>query len=459
MSSSRPFANPRRQRRTAAPRRSGMTLVEILISTAVTLIMIFAIVRIFEWVGSSVAQGRAAIEMSGQIRGAAHRLREDIRGITVPMRPWPRSSAAEGYFEILEGPLRDAWIPASDTRANDTRFGDPDDVFMFTARSVDEPFVGRFNGVSIESQVAEIIWWTRLDPRHDQNGNGLLDPGDYLTLHRRVLLVRPDLTINWAINGPTALADLRNFYMDNDVSVRFVPNNAGVASGLAANSLADLTKRENRFAHVTSNTFPFGTFPFPIDVNSGNPTCLANLAQSGLHEGDDVVLSHVQAFDIRVFDPGASIRTDGIGRALVPSDPGWVAAVNNGNAEIGRGAFVDLNYLGAAGTSVFSGPVNPLSQLNLSLPAGAAVYDTWSFHYEHDGIDQDQSLGSWHVGADQGTNGLDDDGSNGPDDTFERETSPPYPVPLRGMQIKIRIDDPDSRQVREASVVSDFIPE
>lgn len=443
----------------AHSRHLGMTLIEILISTAVTLIMIFAIVQIFESVGSAVAQGRAAIEMSGQIRGAAHRLREDIRAVTVPMRPWPRSSAAEGYFEIYEDPDRDSTYLATDSRIGDRR-----DVIAFTARSVDEPFVGRFNGNAIESQVAEIIWWAI----PDSNGN--------FSLHRRVLLVRPDLTINLG-NGtnPLTLNDMQNFYNDNDVSVRFVPNNAGVAIALVTNTLADLTKRENRFAHTTSVNFPFGTFPFPIDVSSGNPTCLVNLGQFGLHQGDDIVVSHLQAFDIRVFDPQAQIRADDNNHALLPSDPGWGSYGGN---IIGYGAFVDLNYFGGPG-SVFSGPAHPLSQFQFAgLPAGASVYDTWSFHYEHDGINQDWSttaalrpypLETWRQAVDQGTNGIDDNyvppppnpppSSNGPDDVYERETSPPYPVPLRGIQIKIRLDDPDSRQVREATVVSEFIPE
>jgi KaiC/GvpD/RAD55 family RecA-like ATPase len=41
----------------------------------------------------------------------------------------------------------------------------------------------------------------------------------------------------------------------------------------------------------------------------------------------------------------------------------------------------------------------------------------------------------------------------------ENETSPPYPVPLRGIQVKIRVFEPDSRQVREVTVVQDFLPQ
>ena len=421
--------------RRLGPRRLGLTLIEILISTAVTLIMIFAIVEIFERVGSAVAQGRAAIEMSGQIRGAAHRLREDLRGITVPMRPWPHSASSEGYFEYLEGPSRDAT-----NLATNSVLGDVDDVIMFTARSVGEPWVGRFNGVAIESQVGEVVWWTR----RDSTAN--------VTLHRRVLLIRPDLNVGGnipgysatAANGPTLL---QTFYNTNDVSARIIPDpNAAGQVLLSANTLGDLTKRENRFAHRST------PFPHFLDVSTaGNPMSLINVAQTGLQQGDDVILTHVQGFDIKAFDTQAQIRSDGV-RALVPSDPGWAAA----GSAIGLGAFVDLNYTNAlvftASSPVnFSGPAHPRSGLLAIAPA--SVYDTWSYHYEHDGVNQDGGV------LDQGTDGLDNDGLNGPDDALERETSPPYPVPLRGIQIKIRIDDPDSRQVREMTVVHDFIPE
>jgi hypothetical protein len=60
---------------------------------------------------------------------------------------------------------------------------------------------------------------------------------------------------------------------------------------------------------------------------------------------------------------------------------------------------------------------------------------------------------------DRSTNGLDDDGNNGVDDPGERETSPPYPYPLRGIEVKIRIYEPTTRQVRQATVSGDFLQE
>ena len=56
-------------------------------------------------------------------------------------------------------------------------------------------------------------------------------------------------------------------------------------------------------------------------------------------------------------------------------------------------------------------------------------------------------------------NGIDDDNQNGVDDAGERETSPPYPAPLRGIEVRIRVMDYSTRQVRQVSVVADFVPE
>jgi len=70
-------------------------------------------------------------------------------------------------------------------------------------------------------------------------------------------------------------------------------------------------------------------------------------------------------------------------------------------------------------------------------------------------------VGKWPAGT--STNGLDDNpqGQTGygvVDDTSELITQPPYPVPLRGIQIKIRCFEPDSRQVKEVTIEHDFLP-
>ena len=55
--------------------------------------------------------------------------------------------------------------------------------------------------------------------------------------------------------------------------------------------------------------------------------------------------------------------------------------------------------------------------------------------------------------------GFDSNANGIVDDTGELRTSPPYAVPLRGILVKIRVFEPDSRQVREVTVVQDFLPQ
>ena len=58
-----------------------------------------------------------------------------------------------------------------------------------------------------------------------------------------------------------------------------------------------------------------------------------------------------------------------------------------------------------------------------------------------------------------GANGIDDDGNGVVDDPNERESRPPYPTPLRGIKVTIRVYEPSSKQVRQMTVVQDFLPE
>jgi hypothetical protein len=214
--------------------------------------------------------------------------------------------------------------------------------------------------------------------------------------------------------------------------------------------------------------------------------------------GDDVMLSNVVGFDVKAFDPTATVAADQpMGddptEALAPGDPAY--STSN---RIGLGAYVDLNYTRNrnARLSFFSGPPafhdadddgawDADERLLSGLAPNQATYDTWTLHYEHDGVNQDRQYDGVDGVVDLSNNGVDDDGKNGiddageeqmelvdegadgvdndgrlgVDDVGERETSPPYPVPLRGLQVRIRMLEPDSRQVRQVTVISDFTPE
>jgi hypothetical protein len=111
-------------------------------------------------------------------------------------------------------------------------------------------------------------------------------------------------------------------------------------------------------------------------------------------EGDDVVLTNVIAFDVRAYDPQA-------------------------------GGYIDLN---AGGTGVFAGA--PAAKSGLTTP----TYDTWSTHYEF---------------ANPPAAGL--------NDPAQYTRGPPYPVPLRGIEVRIRCYEPTSKQIRQITVRHTFV--
>ncbi|MEC9091406.1 MAG: hypothetical protein VX438_01785, partial [Planctomycetota bacterium] len=318
---------------------------------------------------------------------------------------------------------------------------DVDDVLMFTARSLDEPFRGRFrqpDGTTIilESNYAEVIWWTEFD---DENEDGEFSSDENLKLHRRVLLVRPDLEL--------VGNDIQQFLQENDISVRREANGVRVI----ANSLSDLTDRANRFARD-------GT----VFVNNLNqPNASSQYVLQNLSQGEDILLTSLAAFDVQVFDPKVEVRYDPAEisanpTALLPYDPGYAL----GLASARVGGYVDLGIAQQPGLNINSGIFTPWP--NSALPgrvAGSppwqnATYGTWSSQYESDGLDQD---GDGLI--DEGIDRIDNDDANGPDDVNEYETRPPYPYPLRGIRVTLRLVEPTNQVVRQTSVIHNFVPE
>jgi hypothetical protein len=191
---------------------------------------------------------------------------------------------------------------------------------------------------------------------------------------------------------------------------------------------------------------------------------------SPARQGQDVILTNVLAFDVRVFDPGVSVYVATNGTPLVPGDPGYT------NSPSASGAYVDLGHqtptnslLNGVFTSGSAARFNGFGHARSGLVGSATTrrtYDTWNLGYEADGMDQDND-GT----PDEGTNGVDDDGDgvfdeppydgdrNGIfEDLGEVETMSPYPYPLRGIEVRIRCWEPSSRQVRQVTVRHTFVP-
>jgi len=505
----------------AARKVCGFTIVEVLVATALTLLMMAAVVTMFGRIGNSVTDARSTLEMTDKLRAAALRMQMDLAGVTVAMLPPRRPENNEGYFEYIEGPVGVAYKNPSDPNNNpadpskilqpwdvavnttdnasanqpDTTVIDFDDILMFTTRSNGRPFVGRYwdpvanQQSAIESDVAEVAWFVR--------GR---------TLYRRVLLVAPSVNLTGVLPA--------NFYAKNDISVRYEIPTGGGPGHLAANTLGDLTRRECRFAH------PIDAFPFdarrwgqlglptlrecssppwdlsnPIVPTSGDFTDLlaqlmspnrvdfwSNVPSSHLQDylwinlwknqstfrwksnarpfeppaasddgsriAEDVILNNVIGFDVKLYDPGVFGGTGGY------VDLGYSNVTYGSSPPSGSPGSL-FYHLGVPGVS----PPAPAPGLDATT-ASARVYDTGSSHYETEGRFAREITSSPRNDslAGRGVNGFDDTNSGVVDGPNDLIAPPPYPVPLRGVQVKIRVFEPDSRQVREVTVVQDFLP-
>jgi len=480
--------------------RRGMTLIEMLVATTCTLILMGAIAQVFGAFGTAVSDSRSMIELDAQLRSVAWRLRNDLSGATARTLPPLEVEAGEGYFEVIEGPRSDSTDAGGTAIPVTNLVADIDDVLLFTTRNTETPFLGKYDYGSAtkttESQLAEVAWFLR--PTEVPVGTS--PPVTTYTLYRR-----QNLVVGYVGFAPFYGAANANFitwtnanswaaFFDQfDLSAQY----QGKLTALAPNSLADLTRRENRFMHNGLGTIDAtaGTFRFPDGADKPNyhwqltpaPDGLIfdprktviradgsafALANSSTRVGEDVVLTNVIGFDIRVFDPGAPVGVPAGGdSAVVPGESGFATAPVTAN-----GAYVDLGWnkgpYGVVTTSGqrprFAGVGEPLSGLRNA--TGPFVWDTWSTHYEANGVDDDKD-----GVTDEGADGLDNDSDGkvdespydvdgdglftGPgDDPGELETLPPYRFPLRGIEIRLRCYEPSSRQVRQVTIRHSFVP-
>jgi hypothetical protein len=205
---------------------------------------------------------------------------------------------------------------------------------------------------------------------------------------------------------------------------------------------------------------------------------------------------------------------------VMPGDAGYIPAVHRfilapssaNNQPVSFGAYADLNYMGylttqatyTANVTATNFPVTryavALGTMGATMPGNykmpyfagpgdiasknqafrdntwvytPATYDTNSTHYEYDGITTiNGTTGgfsitpttkkmNWYtreLAIDSGMNMIDDNGNGLIDEPYERDAIPTYEKPLRGIRISIRAMEPDSKQVREVTVVHEFIP-
>ena len=423
--------------------RSAFTLVEMLVATAATLILLGIVMTMFEILGEAVNESRTVGELEAQLRTVSTLLQQDLlgtsvnadsRGLTCPAD----SSTGNGYFEVIEGPNTDLWdssgsgfdksgtTPGPGNSSDDRIVGDTDDLLFFTTQSISqEPFSGNFGiNSTTTSADAEVVWFCKPTPNSS-------NPTLY-TLYRRCLLVVgqfPESPFDSQGSKPYT----SDFFELYDLSARCEVSNGNQRMQL--NTLQDLLLRRNRFAH-----YDF-TMTDPPFVLASDIATRPVLAFSGSRIGEDVLMTNVLSFDVRLLDPTASERRLGVTR-LTPGDKDyWAASLNSGSSPI----YVDLGYNSSNTTSTpansdFSG----YGMNNHRLQATKTTHrtwDTWSNSYT--------------------TNGIDDDLISDVNTTISIDNStelPPYSSQLQGIQITSRCYDPSSKKIRQTTVINSFLP-
>jgi hypothetical protein len=174
-----------------------MTIIEVLIATAMTLLIMLALAQGFKTLSNGVTAGRARLTHSDQLRSLSGLLRSDLNGLTVDTNTLPQTTQfGSGYFMVYDGPISDAtamlfnYLPSQaevEERISASRWSDIDDAILFTAKAKEgEWFRGRMplallkihqlnlgqtispitesdwlTDVAIASEYAEIAWFMR----------------------------------------------------------------------------------------------------------------------------------------------------------------------------------------------------------------------------------------------------------------------------------------------------------
>ncbi|MFM7137691.1 MAG: prepilin-type N-terminal cleavage/methylation domain-containing protein [Planctomycetota bacterium] len=380
--------------------RKGFSLTELLVASGIGLMVMAAVATLFSTFSRSLTQSQSTVELSARMRATAWKLRQDLDGVTCPVNPWLSPDANAGYFEIFEGPQRDSTAGQGSSNLE----ADTDDILMFTTRAPNGTFSGRYLSSDriIESPYAEVAWFCQEAANQPVAGTKVYN------LHRRQLLVLGYVGLTEFSSNSIAGA-LPVIYQAYDLSLR------SEGGQLHPNTLGDLTKRENRLAH--GPTFPH---PLEMDATARLTSQSASFSQTP-RVWEDVILTNVIAFDIRVFDPQAKAQTSGT-TTLYPGDPGYTSGMG------ASGAYIDLG--GGQGGRLAQAPDSKSGLVPPTVPTGVATYDTWSQSYIFGGL--------------------------GFNDPTRYDRAPPYPVPLSGVEVRIRCYDPTSKQVRQVTVHHTF---
>lgn len=203
-----------------------------------------------------------------------------------------------------------------------------------------------------------------------------------------------------------------------------------------------------------------------------SPNGVVTLYADGSREGEDILLTNVQNFDVKVWDPGASLGPDGAYGIAGINDDG-LGAVDDA-AELGwpgsdDGAFVDIGHTGIG----FFSQTNNLNAAYGPAAAGNRCFDTWHADFGPAFMATKISMGyapfrpalAGYDGA-PGKAGVDDDDPDGDpttgiDDAAELgwPNSDDIPISIKAVQIRVRYLDISSGLVREITIIEQVSPD
>jgi prepilin-type N-terminal cleavage/methylation domain-containing protein len=486
------FAAPESLRTVVAGRRRrGFTLVEMLVALALTLFIMSILSEAF-FAGTKVFRDFKAIgDMTRRLRTASRLLLDDlaaphcfnasgssVRNLNDP-NFWSTTLAGEGppplgffrigqlssdtnegsdlssvpsyanagqswlHFTVCKGPMGEvpqafyrSYPPTGSALLNDSSYAPPsnqngDSRYQDYASGG----AGAATYTTFNSQWAEVAWFLQPATQAPTSINGTTS---LFTLYRRQRVAWPLGTSP----SPPSITTTTDSTSD-DVSCE--TDNAAPTAHYHFNTPGDLTMPPFRFGMIgyTGATLPGLPTTLPLATTDSaysgqflNPTTGATgypiYPNTSAKFSEDLVLTDVISFDVRVLIPGATDFMDLFTTTGTPTTPATYLASYATYQSAGKYFPQNPSYLfvPAAGTATLAG---------LTTPTGPLVFDTWSSingtYYNYSVWNETMS------GSGTGSYAY-----------------APLQVPILAIKISIRIWDSKSETARQVSIIQSFAP-
>ncbi|MDO4551706.1 MAG: prepilin-type N-terminal cleavage/methylation domain-containing protein [Planctomycetia bacterium] len=436
-------------------RRRGYTLIEILMATSLSLILLMSAVRIFLMMNEGFGTARHLMSMTGQARNAQQLLQKDLSHYMTCMRPPRPVEAQDGYFVCGKFPLTYGNVPLNyifvneksiwrndnlqDPRVdpnlfNNSKEGLIDKVNYYVALTVcnhEEPF--RFNdsnGNAYETPYAEVAWFV-----YKSNLCRIIVPVvEAFDRDESRMFLSNSSKMSEAVNFPTvpflstSPTDGLPLFRKINLGLLSDPRNRLITAYKNAERKTP-TMIYSEFLRPGSNVlhhdvpFLWGWMGMRLDPTTGNTPLGSETEQARIKSLLDnwLVLPNVIQFEIQAWDPSTNRYIDLEN----------LSASNyyrfNSNLETGSGRQDLRTCYDTWSTQMCASYYNPSSNVEYTAPRGLNGY-----------VGAQESMGNFLT-----TN-------------YRSIGPPPYSAPLPGIRIIVRNFDPDSGQVKEFRVVQDF---